>query len=585
MEKIKLRKKITAQLIVIVSIFMILIHAVSLIVLVSTAKTMYTKAKDELISLNIRRTKEVFEPKDSSYGIGPVPFLEYCADHLDEVKVPIDPDDEEASAILNEIYNRYSDSPNKHFNEFSDIEKSVYSRLRYEMVLNNVQEMHLNYSAPSLAIVFKSKEGKIMVLASESNEGLPANFINDVVTSEYNKNKTIDNLKQQTKNGEPISTIIDADNGSWYVSYLPFFEESDYNFSICYVSDFGQYRETLIRTVVWVVVSHSLSFVFIVAFLILFLYRRTAKPVKYIQSSVQKYKTSKDTEQVVSDLNKIHINNEFGMLAKDVSDMAITMQKYNEENIKFASDAKRISTELELAMKIQMSALPSVENAFENHNDFELAASMNPAKEVGGDFYDFFPLIDNKICLIIADVSGKGVPAALFMMMAKMQIQGYAKMGLSPAKILENANNAICKDNKETMFVTAWVGIVDTKTGKVVASNAGHLKPIIKKSEGEFELYKDKHGPIVGAFSGVTYPEYEFEIGRGGTLFLYTDGVTEANNANDLQFGEDNVIKSLNNCKSTHPNEILEYVKKDLGDFVGDEEQFDDITMVAITIE
>ena len=589
MERIKLRKKITAQLIFIISVFMILIYAVSTIVLVSTAKRMYTKAKDELISLNLRRAKEVFEPDSSSDGIGPVSILEYCAEHLDEVKVPISFDDEEAYDILNEIYNRYSesedDSPNKHFSEFSDTEKAVYSKLRYEMICGIVEDMQKDYSAHSLAIIFKNKEGRIMVLASESIEDLPATFINDLATSEYSKNKTIDNLKQETKGGEPISKTIDVDNGSWYVSYLPIFEESEYGFSICYVSDFQQYRETLIRTVAWVVVGHGLSFAFVVAFLILFLYRRTAKPVKHIQSSVRKYKTSKDTEQVVSDLSKIQVSNEFGMLAKDVSDMALTMQIYNEENIKFAADAKRISTELELAMKIQMSALPSVQSTFGNRDDFELAASMNPAKEVGGDFYDFFPLSDDRICLIIADVSGKGVPAALFMMMAKMQIQGYAKMGLSPSKILENANNAICKDNKETMFVTTWIGILDTKTGMVTASNGGHLKPIIKNSEGKYELYKDPHGAFVGGLSGIAYSEYEFKIGKGGTLFLYTDGVTEANNSNKEQFGENNVVKSLNNCKSTHPNEILEHVKKDLDEFVGDAEQFDDITMVAITMK
>ena len=574
---------------------MIIMHAVSLIILVNTSEKMYAKAKNELISLNIKHTKEVFEPTEVdpetgevlSYGIGPAVFLEYCADHLDEVVIPIDDDDEEAWTILWDIYDKYTqeegDSALNHFSEFTEEEKSLYSRSRYTMVENNVNDMASSYSAPSLAIVFV-KDGKPGVLCSETQDGMPKNFIGDVVNADYKSSKTLDTLVEDTKDGEPVFKVVDADDGSWYVSYLPIYTESDYHFAVVIVNDFRLFRNTLVNTVVWVVVGSTASFLFVVVFLIFFLYRRTAKPVKQIQGSVRAYKATKDTKQVVTELNRVKVNNEFGMLASDVADLAVTMQQYNEENVKFAADAERISTELDLAMKIQMSTLPIVKDTFKEHEHFDLAASMKPAKEVGGDFYDFFPIDDKHICLIVADVSGKGVPAALFMMMVKMQIQSYAKMGMKPSKVLESVNKAICQNNKENMFVTVWLGILDVTTGKVVASNAGHEHPVIKSKSGKYSLFEDNHGAIIGAFIDSTFPEYEFKLDKGGTLFLYTDGLTEATNANNELFKVEGMLKSLNSCKSTDPTKILEHVHKDVDKFVGEAPQFDDLTMLAVTL-
>ena len=596
MTNIKFRKKITVQLIVIVSIFMMIMHAVSLIVLVNTSEKMYTKAKNELITLNMKHASEVLDPTEVdpetgellTYGIGPVSFLEYCADHVSEVMIPIDDDDEEAWDILGDIYDKYSqdegDPPLKHFSEFTETEKSIYSRSRYVMIENNIADLRANYSSPSLAVICKGKDGSVTVVSSDAQEGLPASFLADVVTAEYKSNKTLDNLVELTKDGEPEYKVVDADDGSWYVSYLPIYTESDYHFAVVIVNDFRLFRNTLVNTVVWVVVGSTASFLFVVVFLIFFLYRRTAKPVKQIQGSVRAYKATKDTKQVVAELNRVKVNNEFGMLASDVADLAVTMQQYNEENVKFAADAERISTELDLAMKIQMSTLPIVKDTFKEHEHFDLAASMKPAKEVGGDFYDFFPIDDKHICLIVADVSGKGVPAALFMMMVKMQIQSYAKTGMKPSKVLESVNKAICQNNKENMFVTVWLGILDVTTGKVVASNAGHEHPVIKSKSGKYSLFEDNHGAIIGAFIDSTFPEYEFKLDKGGTLFLYTDGLTEATNANNELFKVEGMLKSLNSCKSTDPTKILEHVHKDVDKFVGEAPQFDDLTMLAVTL-
>ena len=164
---------------------------------------------------------------------------------------------------------------------------------------------------------------------------------------------------------------------------------------------------------------------------------------------------------------------------------------------------------------------------------------MTPAKEVGGDFYDFFLVDDDHLALVIADVSGKGVPAARFMMMSKNLIKGHAMMKLSPKEIADNVNRMLCENNKQGMFVTAWIGILELSTGKITAVNAGHEYPIIRKPDGNYELYEDEHCFVLGGMKRAVYRQYEFTLPRGSTLFLYTDGVTEATNAEEKMFGEE----------------------------------------------
>ena len=209
---------------------------------------------------------------------------------------------------------------------------------------------------------------------------------------------------------------------------------------------------------------------------------------------------------------------------------------------------------------------------------------MTPAKEVGGDFYDFFLIDNDHLGMVMADVSGKGVPAALFMMMSKILVNNYALMGGSPAKVLEQVNNQICKNNEEEMFVTVWFGVLEISTGKVTAANAGHEYPILKKAGGEFELFKDKHGFVIGGMDGMRYKDYEFTLEKGGTLFLYTDGVAEATNAQNELFGTDRMIEALNKDAAASPTDLLNNMKQAVDEFVGEAPQFDDLTMLGVKL-
>ena len=237
--------------------------------------------------------------------------------------------------------------------------------------------------------------------------------------------------------------------------------------------------------------------------------------------------------------------------------------------------------ELGLATNIQKHMLPSIFPAFPERKEFDIYASMDPAKEVGGDFYDFFLIDDDHLGLVIADVSDKGVPAALFMMASKIMVQNYALLGYSPKEVLTRVNKQICINNQEEMFVTVWLGILDLKTGIVTASNAGHEKPVIKKPNGDFEVLNDKHGFVVGSFPGSVYTDYEIKLEKGMKLYVYTDGAPEARNNNE-QFGMKRLVESLNKYKDLPVLDICNNVTNDIYAFMDNTSQFDDITMLCL---
>ncbi len=251
-------------------------------------------------------------------------------------------------------------------------------------------------------------------------------------------------------------------------------------------------------------------------------------------------------------------------------------KKHQEEK-----ERERIGTELHMANRIQASMLPHEFPPFPDRKEFDIYASMDPAKEVGGDFYDFFLIDEDHLCLVIADVSGKGIPAALFMMISKVILQSCAMLGQSTAEILRKTNDALCSGNQVEMFVTVWLGILEISTGKITAANAGHEYPALMK-DGRFSLLKDKHGFVIGGMDGVRYKEYEIQLEPGDKLFVYTDGVPEATDASEAMFGTDRMLEALNEAPDAPPQEILKNVRSATDRFVKDAEQFDDLTMLCI---
>ena len=254
--------------------------------------------------------------------------------------------------------------------------------------------------------------------------------------------------------------------------------------------------------------------------------------------------------------------------------------------ILFSSRSRKLTatqTELNVASRMQEAMLPSTFPPFPDRTEFDPFASMDPAREVGGDFYDFFMIDDDHLCTVIADVSGKGVPAALFMMMSRIVLKSCAMLVKSPAEILTKANEGICENNAAEMFVTVWLGILEISTGKLTAANAGHEYPMLRKREGErFEIFKDRHGFVIGGLEGSGYREYEIRMEPGTCLFVYTDGATDASNAQGEMFGMDRLKDAVNMDTAATPREICANVTLAVDRFVRETPQFDDLTMLCL---
>ena len=281
---------------------------------------------------------------------------------------------------------------------------------------------------------------------------------------------------------------------------------------------------------------------------------------------------------------KVNINtgDEIENLALTMKQMEVDLRKNIADLTKVTRERARIRTELGLAARIQAAMLPHKFPPFPERKEIDIFATMTPAKEVGGDFYDFFFIDEDHLGIVIADVSGKGIPGALFMMISKIILQSCAMLGKGAAETMQKTNEAICSNNQEEMFVTAWFGILELSTGKLTASNAGHEYPTIRKPNGQYELVKDKHGFIIGGMSESKYFEYEWQLKPGTSIFVYTDGVPEATAASGELFGMDRMVEALNTNPNADPEQVLQNVQAGVDAFVQDAEQFDDLTMLCI---
>ncbi|HOF68961.1 MAG TPA: SpoIIE family protein phosphatase [Ruminococcus sp.] len=272
----------------------------------------------------------------------------------------------------------------------------------------------------------------------------------------------------------------------------------------------------------------------------------------------------------------VRTNEEFASLSDDINSTVLTLKRY------IAEAAARIDKELEFAKTIQHSAIPTVFPPYPGHSEFDIYAAMDTAKEVGGDFYDFYFVGENKLGFLIADVSGKGIPAAMFMMTAKTIIKGYAESGKSVDEVFTIANEKLCESNEAGMFVTTWFGVLDLLTGKVEFVNAGHNPPLVRHKDSTFDYLKSKPSFVIAGMEGMKYRRNEFFLSPGDEIYLYTDGVTEATDSENRLYGEERLVRFLNTLHGLSGEEICHAVKADVADFVGDAPQFDDITMLYL---
>ena len=272
---------------------------------------------------------------------------------------------------------------------------------------------------------------------------------------------------------------------------------------------------------------------------------------------------------------------EIEVLAESFAKQSARTALYIEQIQRVTAEKERIGAELDMASRIQGSQLPNLFPPFPDRKEFSLYASMDPAKEVGGDFYDFFMIDEDHMGFVIADVSGKGVPAALLMMVSRVLIKSGLQNGKSPAETLASVNNQLCESNDEEFFVTVWLAVLELSTGNGIAANAGHEHPVLRRAGGKYELQVYRHSLAVGVMKDVPFRQHQFHLNPGDSFFVYTDGVPEATDRNSELYGTGRMLEALNRDADAEPDQVLANLTADINRFVDGAEQFDDITMLG----
>ena len=392
----------------------------------------------------------------------------------------------------------------------------------------------------------------------------------------------INNLKLVIEEGKNYTSFTYKGEGGHVTTALPLFGTDGKVTAIMSIvkpmNEIKEHRRNFLRSIIISATILTLLFIALYAFL---LYMGIIRPILFVT-----YETSHLAEhhgELTGLLKKIRHRNEIGKLANSVEKMSRDMNKYIEDLTHATAEKERLGAELNVAKQIQSEMLPRVFPPYKDHPEIELYASMTPAKEVGGDFYDFYMLDDDHFAMVVGDVSGKGVPAALFMVITKTLLKDTAAHEHNPAKVFEHVNKILCESNESGLFVTCWMGILTISTGELNFANAGHNAPVLENN-GKIEYLSTKPNLMLAAMDGLPYTNNTIKLNKGDRLFIYTDGLTEATNDYDELYGEDRLLSVLKSVQGTGKTsrDILDIVRNDLNDFVLEAPQFDDITMLCM---
>ena len=375
--------------------------------------------------------------------------------------------------------------------------------------------------------------------------------------------------------------------GYMYTGMIPILDSAGEPVAVL-AADLSMQEITRVWQRYWMIVGAEI--LILVTFFLFSMYqwlrKRVIAPLKQLEkvsaSFVESSRQTQDPSRIDFKRADIHTGDEMEVLSDALNAMFDDTRRYMTNLLSVTAEKEKIGAELNVATQIQADMLPRIFPAFPDRREFDLYAFMHPAREVGGDFYDFFLIDEDHLCMVIADVSGKGVPAALFMVIAKTLIKNQAMMGDDPADILGKVNEQLCEGNDAMLFVTVWISILTISTGKGIAANAGHEHPVIRRAGGSYELVVYRHSPAVAAMEGMRFRQHSFELHPGDRLFVYTDGVPEATNAESELFGNERMLDVLNSQPDRKPHALLETMKREIDVFVGEAPQFDDITMLCL---
>ncbi len=402
------------------------------------------------------------------------------------------------------------------------------------------------------------------------------------------KNKELFAEVMETKSNQDDFIISNGDFGYNISALKPILSDDGEVIAVIAVEE--PMRLVVSSTKAFLIRTMSAILFAIVAVIILFviyMYKSVIAPVRLIASEAVRFGENNDiTDESMESLENIKTGDEIETLSDSIAKMEKDMLVYVDNIKTITAEKERIGAELHVATKIQADMLPSIFPAFPEREDMDIYASMDPAKEVGGDFYDLFMIDEDRIALVMADVSGKGVPAALFMVISKTLIKNHMQSGAPVDQVLYTVNNQLCEGNDESLFVTAWIGVVNLKTGEVEFADAGHEFPLLIHTDGTVEeIHPEKKRLPLAAMEEMTYSMDKFTLQKGDKLFLYTDGVPEATSADNELFGMERLTEVLKNRGSEKPEMLLRAVRASVDLFVGDAPQFDDLTMLCFEMK
>lgn len=519
----------------------------------------------------------------------------YFEQHRDDINIAYDfdgncvPERAEFDRLLDEYHPGKVYGTDISFDELSDECKMAYAVYRYEYWLYRFEQTTDSFDIQYAYFVYPTEGDNMRYMIDgirEKKQLSGADYISLGIEVEEPRADHI-NMWKTWDTGMTVDDfdMMDNEYGKTYSYFYPLIINGEKVGLICADINVDKVNAAIRNAVL----THLLITVLVLSVctvITLIIIRNTVlRRISTLEGHVKKYSEKKDPA-IAEDILKGSVSgDEIGSLSGEFANMITELEDHMKNLQAVTAEKERIGAELNVATNIQSSMLPSIFPALPEREEFDIYASMTPAKEVGGDFYDFFMADDDHLAIVIADVSGKGVPAALFMVIAKTLIKNHAQLGESVDEILTNANDQLDEGNGENMFVTVWLGLYNIRTGELAFSEAGHESPLLLHADGNVELIKPQKKRIpLASMGGIRYLPNKIQLKEGDCLFLYTDGVPEATDINEKMYGMERLEEFMKKSSRLDPESLLKGVRADVDSFVGSAPQFDDLTMLALKI-
>ena len=464
----------------------------------------------------------------------------------------------------------------------ADDSEAVMQTAEYQDVVSVLRNIKDSNQVLYLYIIYPTESGSYFVFdTDETEDACPYGYYMEYYADSFDK------ISDKLIRGERVPAVISDQEYGWIISIsYPYISSAGELIGyVCVDISMDQVvadRQTFLLNVV--IIMAVITLVFTVIYLLL-VNNIVVRPIKQMTAATEVFISAREDERgAQSPISALSVNtkDELQTLCESLKQMESDLNSHIDNLKKVTAEKERIGAELDVATHIQKSMLPCIFPPFPDRKEFDIFATMNPAKEVGGDFYDFFMVDDSHLAVVMADVSGKGVPAALFMVIGKTLIKDHTEPGISLGDVFSDVNNMLCDSNSEGLFITAFEGVLDLVTGEFRYVNAGHEPPYICKQGEGYEAYRIKAGFVLAGMEDLRYREGSLQLSAGDRIFLYTDGVTEATDAENQLYGSERLHRVLNDHLDANPEALLAAVKADVDHFVGDAPQFDDITMLCM---